>query len=161
MIVYQTEPNFTVILPGPCQARCEFCIEPEGPSPDSAKHWLSHLRTVVADLPPPFRIVSISGGEPTLSPVLLPALEILKASGRFQRVVLTTNGHFKNTMRHMDALTKVVTHVNLSRHAANDIDHRTIFKTNHVPDKSQTREIIEAFNKSGIPVNLNCCQTTS
>lgn len=75
--VMQQEPNCTLILPGPCQARCAFCVEPVGPDPSSLDEWLNRLKQLLETLPGIFRVLSISGGEPTLSPVFRQTLEIL------------------------------------------------------------------------------------
>ncbi len=62
------EPNFTAIVPGVCQVSCRFCMELEGPPPPSLAFSVVQLeRLVLRELPAIFRIVSISGGGPTLS----------------------------------------------------------------------------------------------
>jgi organic radical activating enzyme len=154
------DPNFTAILPGKCQARCRFCLEPEGPPPPSLEAWLESFEALVTrELPPTFRTVSISGGEPTLSPVFEPMLRILtgaRASRRIARVVLTTNGNAKGLTKHMDAIGAAVTNVNISRHAADDLANARVFKTHNVPDADQLRELIAQLSRRGVPANLNC-----
>lgn len=154
------EPNFTAILPGVCQARCRFCIEPEGPPPPSLAYWLEQFeQLMLRELPSLFRIVSISGGEPTLSAAFPQALDILaraRAEGRLHRVVLTTNGSTKSILKHIDDIGRAVTHVNISRHAADDEDNAKIFKTAKVPTTEDLRDIISLLNHRGLPVNLNC-----
>jgi hypothetical protein len=41
------EPNFNAILPCVCQARCRFCMEPEGPPPPSLDFWVEQLERLV------------------------------------------------------------------------------------------------------------------
>ena len=154
------EPNFTAILPGVCQARCRFCMEPEGPPPPSLAFWVEQLeRLVLHGLPAIFRIVSLSGGEPTLSQVFPQALDILaraRAAGRLHRVVLTTNGSPTRIIKHMDAIGQAVTHVNISRHATDDDANATVFKSTKVPTTEELRDIIGLLNRRGLVVNLNC-----
>lgn len=154
------EPNFTAILPGVCQARCRFCIEPEGPPPPTLAFWLEQFETLMLqEIPSLFRIVSISGGEPTLSAVFPQALDVLaraRAAGRLHRVVLTTNGSPKSIIKHIDDIGRAVTHVNVSRHATDDEDNAKVFKTSKVPTTEELRDIIALLNRRGLLVNLNC-----
>ena len=154
------DPNFTAILPGKCQARCRFCLEPEGPPPPSSAAWLESFEALVTrELPPTFRTVSISGGEPTLSPVFEPMLRVLaglRPSRRIVRVVLTTNGNAKGLTKYMDAIGAAVTHVNISRHAADDFANARVFKTHNVPDADQLRDLIAELSRRGVTANLNC-----
>ena len=152
------------ILPGKCQARCRFCIEPEGPPPPSTSAWLTSFESLLLrELPPIFRTISISGGEPTLSPVFAQALDLLaqaRAARRIKRVVLTTNGSPKSFAKHLDDIGRVVTHVNISRHAADDDDNAKIFKTTKVPRGDELRDLISQLNRRGIPVNVNCVHSS-
>src|SRR5262249_2470135 len=122
LVVMQDEPNCTLILPGPCQARCRFCVEPVGPAPSSNDEWLRLQQRLLEGLPKVFRILSISGGEPTLSPVFERVLEMIARKRkedpmRFHRVVLTTNAHPASFERHLPAIGNAITHLNISRHA--------------------------------------------
>jgi pyruvate-formate lyase-activating enzyme len=154
------EPNFTAILPGVCQAHCRFCIEPEGPPPPTLAYWVEQFEQLMLhELPPLFRIVSISGGEPTLSAVFPQTLDVLgraRAAGRLHRVVLTTNGSPKSILKHIDDIGRAVTHVNISRHASDDEDNAKVFKTTKVPTTEELRDIISLLNRRGLLVNLNC-----
>ena len=154
------EPNFTAILPGVCQARCRFCIEPEGPPPPTLAYCVEQFEALMLrELPPLFRIVSISGGEPTLSAVFPRALDVLaraRAAGRLHRVVLTTNGSPKSILKNIDDIGRAVTHVNISRHATDDEENVKVFKTTKVPTTEELRDIISLLNRRGLLVNLNC-----
>jgi len=159
MRVFQLEPNLTVILPGKCQARCPFCIEPEGPAPRSTAHWLRSFEILLAELPPIFRTISISGGEPSLSPAFGDVLSILaeyRSVGRLRRVVLTTNGSVKSLTRHMPSMGAALTHANISRHAVEDPINAGVFKTRRVPTRSELAGLVRGFHEQKVPVNLNC-----
>lgn len=94
--VYQLDPNLTAILPGLCQARCPFCVEPESKVQAQPSEWIKAFQELLeVELPEVFRVLTISGGEPSISPAFADLLAItaeLLERGRLKRVVLTTNG---------------------------------------------------------------------
>jgi hypothetical protein len=154
------EPNFTAILPGKCQARCPFCIEPEGPAPPSISYWLTSFSSLLnSELPPNFSTVSLSGGEPSLSPAFPDALSLLaqhRISGRLKRTVLTTNGFMRGMTAHLDTIGRAITNVNISRHATDDGANIRVFKSRGVPGKADLTDLVSELNRRGVPVNLNC-----
>jgi organic radical activating enzyme len=165
LFIAQPEPNFTAILPGPCQARCRFCVEPEGPPPSSVQSWSQAFVDTLDQLPEMFQTVSLSGGEPTISTALPAALNALRGlrrrrPDRLRRVVLTTNGGALH--RVVDLLPGAVTHGNLSRHAADDADNQIVFgrtastAPERVPNRGDLAEVVHDLAERGIPVNLNC-----
>jgi len=158
--VFQLEPNLTAILPGQCQARCRFCVEPESKNQAAPRTWLESFESLVnSELPEVFQTLTLSGGEPTLSPVfdeLLRQVASSRASGRLKRVVLTTNGHPDGLASHLEAMAQAVTHVNISRHAVDDAANARVFKTAAVPTKAELAALISRLNHLGLPVNLNC-----
>ena len=145
-----TNPNFTIVLPGPCQANCDFCFWKRE---DEEGAFLKSLKRVLKKLPANFTQISISGGEPTLSPVFDKTMEIIKKfkeKGKFNKVVLTTNG--------INLLKKDLTginHINISRHHVNDKINQKIFKTENIPSFSELPEINNYVNKFGIDINYN------
>lgn len=160
--IVQPEPNLTAILPGECQARCRFCHERKGPAPASLSAWMRSFEELIGELPSHlFRVLSLSGGEPTLSPVFAELLELLRGRhGRFTRVVLTTNGGALT--RHLHQLPGAVSNVNLSRHAVDDADNEGVFRLDPlftspgVPSRNTLGELIRALGSAGVLVNLNC-----
>lgn len=153
-------PNFTLVLPGPCQAACDFCNWKQD---DKIGRFMTNLENIFISepriLPSKFRQVSISGGEPTMSPVFGEVLEILnnaKRLGRIDKVVLTTNGfHLLNCI---PGMVGTVDHVNISRHHHDDKINASTFNTlvTKLPDETDLKEIIKTLNKKGIDVNFNC-----
>jgi cyclic pyranopterin phosphate synthase len=143
-------PNFSVILPGKCNAKCDFCFWKYEKSPNN---WLYELEETIKSLPDKFRRVSISGGEPTLSPVLDDAIKIIKNSRNWDAVVLTTNG--AKVVEKINSFIGV-NHVNLSVHSADDKENKKIFKTKSIPDHGEIINICNALNSIGIDVNFNC-----
>ncbi len=162
--VFQLEPNLTVILPGRCQARCPFCVEPESKQQALSEVWLQSFQRLIEDeLPPVFKVLTLSGGEPSLSPVFPDLLRFLvahRASGRLKRVVLTTNGCSKPLEANLELLGRAVTHINISRHAVEDGANTTIFKTDQVPSHAGLANLITRANQAGLPVNLNCVHSS-
>lgn len=143
-------PNFTIVLPGPCQANCDFCFWKRESEEDS---FIPSLKRVLKKLPDNFTQISISGGEPTLSPVFDKALKIInkyKKKGKIKKVVLTTNGInlSKKDLTGID-------HINISRHSTSDDDNQKIFKTDNVPSFEELKYINRQVNKFGIDINYN------
>lgn len=158
--VFQLDPNLTAILPGLCQARCPFCVEPHSRQQATADEWLQSFRTLLCqELPEVFRTLTVSGGEPTLSPAFEEVLRILiplRSSGRLLRTVLTTNGTHEGLSSRLDLIGDAFTHVNISRHAVRDEVNRAVFKSDQVPSTQELAGLISKLNRRGIPVNLNC-----
>lgn len=145
-----TNPNFTIVLPGTCQAKCGFCFWKED---KNTSMFLKMLKKSLKKLPDLFNQISISGGEPTLSPVFDEALALIKKfkdKGKIKKVVLTTNGInlLKKDLSGID-------HINISRHSFNDLDNQKIFGTIYVPSTKDLQEINTYCNKQGIDVNYN------
>ena len=143
-------PNFTIILPGPCQANCDFCFWKRESEEGS---FIKSLKRVLKKLPDNFNQISISGGEPTLSPVFEDTLTLInkyKNKGKFNKVVLTTNGI---NLKKFD-LTGI-DHINISRHHYNDGVNQGIFKTKNIPSGEELNSINKYINKFGIDVNYN------
>jgi MoaA/NifB/PqqE/SkfB family radical SAM enzyme len=147
-------PNFTIVLPGACQANCDFCFWKRS---ENEEHFLKSLKRVLKKLPPNFNQISLSGGEPTLSPVFKDTLKLIlkfKKKGKFSKVVLTTNG--VNLLKY--DLTGI-DHVNISRHHYHDRINKDIFKTENVPIYKDLYIINEYINSFGIDVNYNVVVT--
>lgn len=115
-------------------------------------------------LPSKFRVISISGGEPTLSPMLKPFLKALGAyqrrSHRFDRIVLTTNG--AKLMENLPFILAVVDHINISRHASTDEANNKVFQTSSVPSTDTIKTICALLSHTVVDVTLNCviCDNT-
>lgn len=152
-------PNTTVLLPGGCNASCDFCFwdRLEGgikPPWDYLDKVFSHLLL----LPKAFRTLSISGGEPTISPwfgSFLARLGVYRRTNILDRVVLTTNG--SNIAPFITAIGCVADHINISRHAVGSEANCKIFNTTSIPDDESLREIIaNIHSETECDVTLNC-----
>jgi len=132
-------PNLSIIMPVGCNAKCSFCYWKKQCGLTEDK-----VQFVCDTLPDIFKQVSITGGEPTLSPNLSSYLKIVR--DRFDKVVLNTNG-YKLTKEHVD----LVDHVNISRHHYEDGKNIEIFGVRSIPS---TMDLIRLGSYGDI--TLNC-----
>lgn len=139
--------NFSAVLPGKCNAKCDFCfwVRSRIESPMYAQQLGWYLREMN------IKKISITGGEPTLSPVFDDVIEVLRDLDI--RVILTTNG--AKIIEKMDVIDGVVDHINLSRHAISDNSNCEIFRTGSVPATTEVKEICQRSNNIHIDVTLN------
>lgn len=152
-------PNTTLLLPGNCNAACEFCFwNREGAKIRPPADYLDRVFASLADLPDAFRVLSISGGEPTLSPWfgrVLARLGQYRRSHKLDRVVLTTHGG--NLAPFITAVGCVVDHVNISRHAVGTVANQGVFRTDKIPTDEELRDIIlRLHSETACDVTLNC-----
>jgi len=155
MNVKVNNPNFSIVVPGKCDSSCQFCFGSDKKLKKIGRiKYLKKLRDTLDGLPPYFTQISITGGEPTLSPLLEDILHSIDKD-RFPKLVLTTtatkNGNLLGT-RFIDK----VDHINISRHSIDDEENRKIFCNNDIPDKEELKELITELNIAGIDVTLSC-----
>jgi molybdenum cofactor biosynthesis enzyme MoaA len=145
-------PNLSIILPGPCNAHCDFCFWDRNAKVMDG--YLVTLRRVLSSLPLEFDQISITGGEPTLSPLLAGVLTSIDRN-RWKKVVLTTNGtglggHFPGLIG------ATVDHLNLSRHSFSDAENATIFKSKTIPTTDQIEQPIRSlWRVFGVDTTIN------
>jgi len=158
------DPNFTILVPGGCNAKCQFCfwnadfgrIRPPA-------NYLEELRRVLLVLPESFRTISVSGGEPSVSKMLIPILQAIDSTRRsrhYDRVVLTTNGSNMEVLKKI-AAEALIDHLNISRHHYNDAKNEEIFKTKAIPSSAELQELIQCIHRtSAVDVCMNAVVTT-
>jgi len=154
-------PNLTILLPGGCNASCDFCFwnKQEGKIL-APTNYIDKVFATIAVLPKNFSALSISGGEPTLSPWFgrfLSRLGVYRraASCNIGRVVLTTNGVALD--KHLGAVGCVVEHINISRHGISDEQNAALFGTNSIPTDAQLAKLIARIHaETSCDVTLNC-----
>lgn len=148
-----TDPNFTIVTSGGCNSFCSFCTDPY--KRKAAPDYLDNLKALLHSdyIPDHFHQVSITGGEPTLSPDLKEILEAVSNCGKFDKVVLTTNG-----AKLVEVLPLIIQHVhflNVSRHAVGYESNTQIFGTRDIITDEDLVTVCEELHSVGIPVNLN------
>lgn len=152
-------PNTTVLLAGSCNAKCDFCFwNRDGAKVRQPFNYVSIVLEAVKALPEEFRVLSISGGEPTLSPYFeefLSKLGGFRRSRHLDRVVLTTHGG--NLLPHIALVGSVVEHINISRHGIGTEENVAIFKTNKIPTDNELMHLISQIRrKTSSDVTFNC-----
>ncbi len=137
------EPNFSIVLPGGCNMNCNFCSWER--SENESGDFLADLRLTLDDLGDKVTQISITGGEPTISPMFTGLINMLRDYSD-KKIVLTTNG--SNLLPFIDNISGIVNHINVSRHNPNPqepwIDNRHL------------RYICYGANTYMIDVTLNC-----
>lgn len=155
------DPNLSLVLPGGCNANCGFCFWKPTEGLKSPK-YTERLCTVLNKLPNQFTQISITGGEPTMSPALGAALRtiarIQDETGRYQHVVLTTNGLHLDRWLDDPSFLQVVRHVNISRHHHDWRLNQQIFRSRMV-GANVLKRLCRDLNQSGIDVTFNAVIT--
>ena len=104
-----------------CNARCPFCIEKESHLKDNPAKLMANLQRLIAELDSQGHLatVSITGGEPSLSPIAAEAVDFLKGN---YKVFLNINTNFSETIdSQLDP-----DWVNISRHKVGADDYTGI-----------------------------------
>lgn len=140
---YNNNPNFSVFLPGTCNAACEFCYNKPIVQRITYDLYLKNLEDIFSELPSFFTSVSITGYEPTLSPILTQVLELTKEYS-FDRVVLNTNG--AAIFGYVNEIYSNVDYINLSRHHYIDSVNKRIFGGSYNLTTEDIRMMCDEFN---------------
>lgn len=155
MKLTRPDPNFSLVTPGPCNAKCGFCFWKETPITNDYFFKLDAVMSGLV-LPKECNQVSITGGEPTASKYLRPILNRINKD-IFKKVVLTSNGF--RLLENLDHMVGTVDYLNISRHHFDDAENRKVFGTNGVPSKDKLKEIVKTAKDYGIDTTLNCVTT--
>lgn len=150
--------NFSIITTGGCNADCSFCTgkHSEKASPD----YRENLDIAFKALPKGWDQVSITGGEPTISPdfnYILERVKYYKDKGVINKCVLTTNG--TKLKDKFEKIIGVVNHINISRHGVGDPNNIKIFSNKQIINDSDIKYIVDKGFEYGIDVTLNCVIT--
>jgi molybdenum cofactor biosynthesis enzyme MoaA len=145
-------PNFSLVVPGPCNAKCNFCFWKHEKLPND---YMEKLENVMYGnvLPDYCQQISLTGGEPTASPYLKTILNKVNKN-KFKKVVLTSNGFKLN--EHAINMVGIVDHLNISRHHFDDTINNSVFKTNTIPSKDSLKETVSFIRDMKIDITLNC-----
>ena len=152
-------PNLSIILPGNCDVKCKFCTWRAGATMGASVHdkYLSRIKHILDTLPPYFISISLTGGEPLLSPYLWGVLDIIDKK-RWQRVGITTNAtHLTNEI--LDKFQDKLDFINISRHHYDDEINATVFDGDNIPTTEQLTRINQYAYSIGIPVSYNTVLT--
>lgn len=148
-----------MLLPGDCNAHCDFCFWNREEANIPFDHTFSDKAiTQLRRLPTLFSVLSVSGGEPLLSPeytrFCLALIKNRDALG-LERTVLTTHGQYLS--KFLDVTLATFDHINISRHAIGYEANVEVFKTKNIPTDAQLAAVIAKIHKvSKVDVTLNC-----
>lgn len=156
MQLYNNDPNFSIVLPGGCNAKCDFCFSQFSQrDPVLVSEYVSRLADVLSTLPRQFYQISITGGEPMLSKYLPMVLGVIAPyKKQFTNVLLTTNG--TDLVAHAEFLNGIVDHVNISRHHYDEDQNKGIFGGSYQESDKTTMDAIKQCSVYGIDVSFNC-----
>lgn len=146
-------PNFSIVVPGGCNGKCSFCFWKQS---KVCENYIGNLVETLNSMPSQFYQLSLTGGEPTMSPYLDKILENIDRT-KWKHTVLTTNG--TNILKYISKLEGKIDHINISRHHYDDVINESIFGTDTVPDSKKLRTIVTELNKVGIDVTYSAVLT--
>lgn len=166
--------NFSIFLDDYCNADCKFCVAQlryshrqamyVKPRIESDMEYLLRLDKVLDFIRPLNPSVSITGGEPSLSPRLSEVLRLVDDYG-FRKRTITTNGSgllnkVKGNERAIDQLIRYNwDHLNISRVSEDDQVNRRIMRyqsSEECCDNQMLKYIIDATNNSPLKHRLSC-----
>lgn len=152
-------PNLSIVLPGECNVGCKFCTWNSNDHVNLRVHdqYLDRVKYILDTIPEHFISISLTGGEPLLSPYLWPVLDIIDKT-RWQRVGLTTNGTHLTTDI-LDRFSEKLDFLNISRHHYDDNINREIFGSDSIPSTTDLMELNRHSYSLGLPVSYNCVLT--
>lgn len=156
------DPNFSIVMPGGCNAKCDFCFNNEQEKLEvlEINQYMSNLNRTLAVLDDRFYQISITGGEPLLSPYFEQVLSLIPYHRtKYTNVLLTTNG--TGLLEKIDKISNAVDHINISRHHYDETKNNNIFKGSYSMSDNELTEIIDAYGKKGVDVSVNCVITDS
>jgi len=143
-----TNPNLSIVLPGGCNGKCNFCFWKKS---TGCSNYIQKLGNVLESLPSQFYQLSLTGGEPTMSPYLNEVLNLIDKD-TFPHSVLTTNGY--KISEFVSKLEGKIDHVNISRHHYSDKINDSIFGSKMISE-SELKNVANELNKVGIDVTFS------
>lgn len=165
--------NFSVFVDDYCNADCKFCVAQlryhhrnelyrKGHITDPDK-YLMRLDEILQKVRPLDPSVSLTGGEPTLSPLLTEVLKLIDKYG-FRKRTITTNGSGLLTVQDNDTVLNNLIryhwdHLNISRVSPDDRINKAIMR--YSADSTyctmeMLREILAACRNSTLKHRLSC-----
>lgn len=165
--------NFSIFIDDYCNADCKFCVAQLRYEHKKALYqkehikdvdkYLNRLNEVLKIIRPLNPSVSITGGEPTLSPILTEVLKLVD-SYNFRKRTITTNGSGLLNIQDNDIILNNLikynwNHLNISRASYNDDLNREIMRYNIEKEyctMDMMKEILTITNNSNLHHRLSC-----
>lgn len=159
MNTFNQDPNFSIVLPGGCNANCSFCFNKNQASvkPASLDFYIARLQTYLSSVGDQFYQISLTGGEPLLSPWIIPVLRtISEYRYQYTNILLTTNGTNLLSDGIPEIMKNSVDHINISRHHYDEKINAAIFSGSYNVKDEDLLKIISVYDSIGIDVSANC-----
>lgn len=164
--------NFSIFVDDYCNADCRFCVaqlryqnknkmyEKEHLSDDAYLKRLDYVLQMIRPLNPS---ISLTGGEPTLSPLFLDIVHLVDKYG-FRKRTITTNGSaLLNTVQNDTILQHLINnhfdYLNISRASCFDDENKRIMRYNIEKEyctNEMLRDILSVANNSSLKHRLSC-----
>lgn len=164
MRTYNLDPNFSIVMRGGCNAKCQFCFNKNkvGKEAVTTQQYASRLEHTLDRLPKHFYQIAITGNEPMLSPDIDAVLSLLANKYKheqFSNILLTSNG--TRLMDKFSAVKDAVHHINISRHHYDEKENLKIFGGAYKLGDYELEQIIDRYSAYGVDVSLNCVISNS
>jgi len=165
--------NFSIFVDDYCNADCKFCVaqlryEHKNQIYDKkhikdADAYMVRLEEILKCIRPIDPSVSITGGEPTMSPILSDILKLVDKYG-FRKRTITTNGSgLLNVQDNDTVLNNLIkhnwNHLNISRVHYEDSINKEIMRYNSEKEYctiEMLKEILSATNNTNLHHRLSC-----
>lgn len=165
--------NFSIFIDDYCNADCKFCVAQlryehkslmyEKTHITDKQEYLRRLDEVLAIVRPLDPSISITGGEPTLSPILTDVMKLVDKYG-FRKRTITTNGSGLFNIQDGDTILNNLikyhwNHLNISRASYDDKLNREIMRYNcedSYCSVEMLQEILRICNGSDLHHRLSC-----
>lgn len=165
--------NFSIFVDDYCNADCKFCVAQLRYQHKNAIYqkehikdkdkYLNRLEEVLKMIRPLNPSVSLTGGEPTLSPIFVDIVKLIDKYN-FRKRTITTNGSgLLKTIDNDIVLNHLINngfnHLNISRVSYNDELNRKIMKYTNEKEyctNEMLKEILNTTNKTNLAHRLSC-----
>lgn len=165
--------NFSIFIDDYCNADCKFCVAQlryqhkhelyQKVHIKNTDEYLKRLEYILKLVRPLNPSISITGGEPSLSPILTDVLKIVDDLG-FRKRTITSNGSGLLNIQDGDTILNNLikynwNHLNISRASYNDDLNRQIMRYNVEKEyctMDMLRDILSITNTSSLEHRISC-----
>ena len=165
--------NFSIFIDDYCNADCKFCVAQLRYQHKNELYQKEHIKDldkymkrldqVLKIVRPLNPSISITGGEPTLSPILSDVLQLIDSYG-FRKRTITTNGSgLLNIQQNNTILNNLIkynwNHLNISRASYDDKLNKKIMRYNAEKEyctMEMMKEILSITNHSDLHHRISC-----